>query len=192
MSVIFGIRENEQIIIGGDRRGVNQLGEFVSDDLQKVTPINNNLCFAVAGNNGVGKAISMSIDNSGISDKMNVDELIDIINEFYNKAPNSSINNLPFSCLIAGCNSKNEPCLMSGVKNKSTFSIQSVPMILHHPSDTNLIDCNIILAKNYKFYHSFFVEQTIKDISKISKYVSPTGHKWIYNIKTGTSKLYSF
>lgn len=192
MSVIFGIKEDEQIILGGDRRESDFFNEFISDDLQKIVPINNKLCLATAGNKAIGMAILMSANNSGMSDTMNINELINIINDFYNKVPDSPINRLPFSCLIAGCDSNGNPCLMSGNVTNSIFSIQSVPMILHHPADTKLHSCNMILAKNYKLNHSIFVEQTIKEISEISKVVSPTGNKWVFDIKTKTGKLYSF
>lgn len=192
MSVLLGIKEDKQIILGGDRRESNAYNEYISDDLQKLVPINSQLCLATAGNKAIGMAILMSVNDSGISNTMNVDELVNIINDFYNKVPDSPINRLPFSCLIGGCDSNGIPCLMSGSVTNGVFSIQSVPIILHHPADMELHSCSIILAKNYKYNHNKFVEETIKEISEISKVVSPTGDKWVFDIESQTGKLYSF
>ena len=40
MSVIFGIKENNRIIIAGDKRGSSIDGKTLSDDLDKVLMIN--------------------------------------------------------------------------------------------------------------------------------------------------------
>lgn len=41
MSVIFGIKENNRIIIAGDKRGSSIDGKTLSDDLDKVLMINS-------------------------------------------------------------------------------------------------------------------------------------------------------
>ena len=41
MSVIFGIKENNRIIIAGDKRGSSIDGKTLSDDLDKVLMIND-------------------------------------------------------------------------------------------------------------------------------------------------------
>ena len=43
MSVIFGIKENNRIIIAGDKRGSSIDGKTLSDDLDKVLMINDHL-----------------------------------------------------------------------------------------------------------------------------------------------------
>ena len=50
MSVIFGIKENNRIIIAGDKRGSSIDGKTLSDDLDKVLMINDHLAFSSAGN----------------------------------------------------------------------------------------------------------------------------------------------
>lgn len=47
MSVIFGIKENNRIIIAGDKRGSSIDGKTLSDDLDKVLMINDHLAFQV-------------------------------------------------------------------------------------------------------------------------------------------------
>lgn len=49
MSVIFGIKENNRIIIAGDKRGSSIDGKTLSDDLDKVLMINDHLAFSSAG-----------------------------------------------------------------------------------------------------------------------------------------------
>lgn len=46
MSVIFGIKEKEVIIVAGDRRASAIDGAFISDEMQKVVAINDWLCMA--------------------------------------------------------------------------------------------------------------------------------------------------
>ena len=46
--------------------------------------------------------------------------------------------------------------------------------------------CNIY-CENIKKYPNNFIQKTIKDISKINKYVSSSGDVWIYDIATGKS-----
>ena len=56
MSVIFGIKENNRIIIAGDKRGSSIDGKTLSDDLDKVLMINDHLAFSSAGNAAIEKA----------------------------------------------------------------------------------------------------------------------------------------
>ena len=39
MSVIFGIKEKEVIFVAGDKRASDIDGAFISDEMQKVTPL---------------------------------------------------------------------------------------------------------------------------------------------------------
>lgn len=57
MSVIFGIVENNSIIIAGDRRASSIDGTFISDNEQKVTEINGHLGIVTAGNVAIEKAV---------------------------------------------------------------------------------------------------------------------------------------
>lgn len=195
MSVIFGIREDDKIIVAGDKRGTSTHGDFLSDDLNKVTAINDKLCFATAGNASIEFAILNDVEKSGKASSMLVDELVNLIEDFYEKLVKEKsdiILSFPFYCLIAGQGSDGNDYLISGEKHNGEFNSMNVPALLLSPPDMKLHYCNKIFIRNYKFNHSLFVEQTIKEISKISKYVSPTGDKWIYDIKTHKGCLYSF
>ena len=105
MSVIFGIKEKEVIIVAGDRRASAIDGAFISDEMQKVVAINDWLCMASAGSVAIEKAIIKDIEASGNKDNILVEDLIYIIESFYAKVVEKqcdSIYNLPFYCLIAG------------------------------------------------------------------------------------------
>lgn len=65
MSVIFGIKEKEVIIVAGDRRASAIDGAFISDEMQKVVAINDWLCMASAGSVAIEKAIIKDIEASG-------------------------------------------------------------------------------------------------------------------------------
>lgn len=195
MSVIFGIKENDKIIIAGDKRGSDINGKIISDDIQKITVINNKLCIACAGNNSIEKAILIDVEKSGFSDNMTVTDLLQVILKFYNRVIENKCNtilNLPFCCLIAGQDKENESDLICVTAFNGKIQHKSVPMILFHPNDTDLNQCNTIFVKNYKLNYSTFVENTINDISQISKLVSSTGEKWIYDTKLHKGKLFSF
>lgn len=103
-----------------------------------------------------------------------------------------SIYILPFYCLIAGIGRDGNAHLVNAGKFKDGFSAKDVPMALYHPADTKQNDCNQIFVNNYKLHHEDFCERTVKEISAISKIVSPTGNKWVYNILSKTGVMYDF
>ena len=79
MSVIFGIKENNRIIIAGDKRGSSIDGKTLSDDLDKVLMINDHLAFSSAGNAAIEKAISIDLNKATNKDCLTTDDLLDII-----------------------------------------------------------------------------------------------------------------
>lgn len=78
MSVIFGIKENNRIIIAGDKRGSSIDGKTLSDDLDKVLMINDHLAFSSAGNAAIEKAISIDLNKATNKDCLTTDDLLDI------------------------------------------------------------------------------------------------------------------
>ena len=81
MSVIFGIKENNRIIIAGDKRGSSIDGKTLSDDLDKVLMINDHLAFSSAGNAAIEKAISIDLNKATNKDCLTTDDLLDLIKE---------------------------------------------------------------------------------------------------------------
>lgn len=105
MSVIFGIKENNRIIIAGDKRGSSIDGKTLSDDLDKVLMINDHLAFSSAGNAAIEKAISIDLNKATNKDCLTTDDLLDIIKAFYKRVADTNcdaILALPFYFLIAG------------------------------------------------------------------------------------------
>lgn len=195
MSVIFGIIEENRVILAGDTRTSTINNKVLSDECQKILPINEYSCIATAGNAAIGMVVEKEINNFQNNDNMNVSTITEIIKNFYkkvNEVKADTVRLLPFSCLIAGRDENKKLSLVAiNVKN-GNLDIKSVPAILYPPADVNTKICNTIFAKNLKYNHETFAEQTIKEISSISKVVSPHGHKWVYDFTVGKGKLYSF
>lgn len=194
MSVIFGIKEENAVIIAGDNRGSAKDGRPLTDSLNKVIAINKHLAFASAGNAAIGTAIQMDVNKIN-NEEMTTDELLVVIRDFYQRVNDTKamgILALPFYFLLAGKNMKQEACLFSGGIFNGELNMNEVPMALYPPADVDIQACCNFFAENYKLHHPEFVERTIHQISQISKFVSATGNKWIFNMATGTGTLHSF
>ena len=90
MSVIFGIKENNRIIIAGDKRGSSIDGKTLSDDLDKVLMINDHLAFSSASNAAIEKAISIDLNKATNKDCLTTDDLLDIIKAFYKRVADTN------------------------------------------------------------------------------------------------------
>lgn len=195
MSVIFGIKENNEIIIAADKRGTNILNGTYRDDEEKLTVINEHLAFATAGNVSIKKAILMDIQKLRNIEKVTTDNLLDVMTSFYkgiNEKGLTGLISMPFTFLIAGQSKNNNASLISGSNIKGIYSAVEVPMALYPPEDVKNELCCQIFAKNYNLHHSSFVENTINEIAELGDYVSNTGDKWIYNINLKKGRLLSF
>ncbi len=198
MSVIFGIKEENQIIIAGDKRETNKYNGQYSDDSDKVIIINEHLAFASAGNTAMLTAIKMEIDKIRDKEKMFTDDLLEIIKEFYKGLTEKKLTLLlsyPYCFVIGGKNRKNSTSLFVGLNTKgglSTQEAQAYELALLPPDGLDRTVCNDIFLKKYNSGQTDFVEKTIYEISEININVSPTGDKWIYNIKQEKGVLHTF
>lgn len=195
MSVIFGIVEKNSIIIAGDNRVSSVDGVFISDNEQKVTEINEHLGIATAGNVAIEKAILMNIDDREDKELIVIDDLIEIMKDFYNNVIENqcdSIFKLPFYSLIAGKGSDGKGHLVNAGRFVNGFAAKEVPMALYPPNDVNQDKCNQIFAKNYKLYHAQFCERTVREVAELSQLVSAGGNNWIYDCKSKKGKLHDF
>jgi len=195
MSVIFGIVENKSIIIAGDKRASSVDGAFISDNEQKITEINEHLGIATAGNVAIEKAIMKNVEDREDKELMVIDDLIEIMQNFYNKVIENqceSIFKLPFYCLIAGEGSDGKGHLVNAGRFINGFEAKEVPMALYSPNDVKQDKCNQIFVKNYKLYHAQFCERTVREVVELSKIVSITGNKWIYDCKLKKGKIHNF
>jgi len=195
MSIIFGIKENDEIIIAGDKRGTNILNGSYSDDEDKITVINEHLVFATAGNVSIKKAILMDVHKLSNIENMTTEDLIDAITSFYkgiNEKGITGLISMQFSFLIAGQSKNDNASLISGSNIRGRYSVFEVQMALYPPEDVKNELCCQIFANNYNLHHSSFVENTISEIAVLSDYVSITGDKWIYNIHLKKGRFLSF
>ena len=195
MSVIFGIKEYNCIIIAADKRGSNIDGRTISDNLDKIIVINEKLALSSAGNSAIDKAISLDISKISNKEDLTTSDILDIIKNFYKRVIEANCNSilaLPYYFIIAGKGSDGNPSLISGGNIKGRIEAKEVPMVIYPPADTQMQACCDFFARNYKFDNKTFVEKTIKDISNISNLVSPSGDKWIYSFQTQKGSIFSF
>jgi len=191
VSVIFGIREKNSVIIAADKRGTSISGGLLSDTINKVTMVNNHVAFACAGNAAIEKAIQIDLEKITRVENLLTDDLLNVIKQFYKKAADnlcSSILAMPFCFLASGRSRSGNACLLSGGFFNGNLEAKEVSMALYPPADAKMKECCNIFARNYNMHYDRFVEQTISDISRMSKLVSSTGDKWVYNsiLKIGT------
>ena len=62
MSTIMGIKTNNIVILGADKRLSTYENKFISDDANKIFVVNNHLAIACAGNAAIQKAIEIDTD----------------------------------------------------------------------------------------------------------------------------------
>lgn len=195
MSVIFGIIEENEILIAADKRGTTQNRNLLIDNLNKIIVINEHLAMASAGFFPIGTTIRAEVDKIKDKEKITTDDLLDVIKSFYKSLDaygGARIKAYPFNFLIAGKSCNDGASLISGSNDEGQLVVSKVPMGLFAPTDVGLEECVKIFAKNYKLHHSECVERTISEISNMSQLVSPTGDKWVYNIKTEKGVLHTF
>lgn len=195
MSVILGIQEKDCIILVSDNRAATLDGKTVSDSLNKIEVINSHLAFSSAGNAAVGKALLIDLNKLNTIASAHVEDFLRTVESFYSRAKNAkaaSILTQPFCFLVAGQGNDKESKLVSGAFVNGRLQYGTVPMALYPPADVPIKFCNECFAKNYYQNHAKFAEKTICEISEKSKFVSPSGNKWIFNKLTNQGQLYSF
>ena len=195
MSVIFGIKENNCVIIAADKRGSDIDGNLITDECEKITVINDHLAYASAGNAAIEKAIALETKKLASIEKLTTDDLHEVIRSFYNRVQELSIQSilyLPFCCVIAGKGSRNKLSLVSISCFRGVFSANEVPMVLWPPDKSVQQACINSFVSNYHLHHSDFAKRTVYDISCLSKLVSPSGNQWIYNFETDKGEYSSF
>ena len=195
MSVIFGIKENNCVIIAADKRGSDIDGHLITDECDKITVINDHLAYASAGNAAIEKAITLETQKQASIRELTTDDLHDIITSFYNRVQELNIQSilyLPFCCVIAGKNRHNKLSLIAISCFRGVLSANEVPMVLWPPDKSVQQDCINSFVSNYRLHHSDFAKRTVYDISRLSKLVSPSGNQWIYNFETDKGEYSTF
>ncbi len=200
MSVILGYKTEDKIYLGADNRTVTLEEVLSRDDVKKIVAVNNNVAVAFAGYNKSQMLFEKMITN--VTDKSNfyVEDALRYIKLihwlfklFWYRNIGKEGRTLSSRFIIAGKNRKGKPCLyITSILNGKLEKPSLTDRFIFPPSDADAKTCCDIYAINALNHRSNFIQRTIKDISKISKLISPTGDIWVYDIVTDKSILEHF
>lgn len=198
MSTIMGIKTNNIVILGADKRLSTYEGKVISDDSDKILVVNNHLAMACAGNAAIQKAIEIDTDKLGIEKSLlYVEDAIDVICNLFKKLEDADVKTILSNSsyvIIGGLNRNKEIKLLavSYVYGKLQWSEVKEDKIIFPPNDVSLQKCAEILVENYRLHTESMIEKTVSDISSISTVVSKCGNKWIYDNRTKLSEKKDF
>lgn len=201
MSTIMGIKTNNIVILGADKRLSTYEGKVISDDSDKILVVNNHLAMACAGNAAIQKAIEIDINKLGIEKSLlsllYVEDAIDVICNLFKKLEDADVKTILSNSsyvIIGGLNRNKEIKLLavSYVYGKLQWSEVKEDKIIFPPNDVSLQKCAEIFVENYRLHTESMIEKTVSDISSISTVVSKCGNKWIYDNRTKLSEKKDF
>lgn len=198
MSTIMGIKTNNIVILGADKRLSTYENKFISDEADKIFVVNNHLAIACAGNAAIQKAIEIDTDKLEIDKSLlYVEDAIDVVCNLFKKLEKANAKTILSNSsyvIIGGQNRSKEIKLLavSYTHEKLQWSEVQGDKIVFPPNDVSMQKCAEIFVKNYKLHTKSMVEKTILDISSISVVVSKCGNKWIYDNRTRLSEKRSF
>lgn len=198
MSTIMGIKTNNIVILGADKRLSTYENKFISDDADKILVVNNHLAIACAGNVAIQKAIEIDTDKLEIDKSLlYVEDAIDVVCNLFKKLEKANAKTILSNSsyvIIGGQNRSKEIKLLavSYTHEKLQWSEVQGDKIVFPPNDVSMQKCAEIFVENYKLHTESMIEKTILDISSISVVVSKCGNKWIYDNRTRLSEKRSF
>lgn len=198
MSTIMGIKTNNIVILGADKRLSTYENKFISDDADKIFVVNNHLAIACAGNAAIQKAIEIDTDKLEIDKSLlYVEDAIDVVCNLFKKLEKANAKTILSNSsyvIIGGQNRSKEIKLLavSYTHEKLQWSEVQGDKIVFPPNDVSMQKCAEIFVENYKLHTESMIEKTILDISSISVVVSKCGNKWIYDNRTRLSEKRSF
>lgn len=198
MSTIMGIKTNNIVILGADKRLSTYENKFISDDADKILVVNNHLAIACAGNAAIQKAIEIDTDKLEIDKSLlYVEDAIDVVRNLFKKLEKANAKTILSNSsyvIIGGQNRSKEIKLLavSYTHEKLQWSEVQGDKIVFPPNDVSMQKCAEIFVENYKLHTESMIEKTILDISSISVVVSKCGNKWIYDNRTRLSEKRSF
>lgn len=198
MSVIMGIKTNNVVILGADKRLSTYNNEVVSDDSDKILVVNNHLAMTFAGNAAIQMAIGIDIDRLEIDKQsLYVEDAIDILCSLFERLKRAKAKTIlsTSSCVIIGGLSKDKSLKLlafSYVHGELSWSEVKGNQILFPPNDVSMKKCAEIFIGNFYSHEKNAIEKTVQDVSKISKVVSECGNKWTYDSRTHLSEKRDF
>ena len=198
MSVIMGIKTNNIVILGADKRLSTYQNQFVSDENDKILVVNNHLALACAGNKAIQTALEIDINKLEIDkESLFVEDATDTICNLYEMFKNANaemILSYPFYAIIGGLDKNQNIKLMSVSYSHEKLNCTEVStnIMIFPPSDVSMQKCLEIFVRNYNLFTDQVIEKTVKDVSELSIVVSKSGNKWIYDNRSKQSTSIEF
>lgn len=198
MSVIVGIKTNNIVILGADKRLSTYKNKKISDDNDKILVVNNHLAMTCAGNAAIQKAIETDIDKLNTNKELIfVEDVLELIENLYSNLKKAKVNCMlsrSSYVIIGGLNRKREMKLISVsfVEGKLHWNEVVEDKMIYPPCDVSMKKTAEIFVKNFLLFPEMVIEKTVADISKISVVVSKNGNKWIYDNRSKMSEKRDF
>ena len=198
MSVIMGIKTNNILVLGADKRVSTYENKPLSDDNDKILVVNNHLAMACAGNAAVQKAIEIDISKlEKDKDSLFIEDVLDVIRNLYRKLAIAKANTILSNSsyvIIGGLNRNQEMKLLSVsfVYGELHWGEVIEDKIIYPPSDVTMQKTAEIFVENFMLHIECVIEKTVADISKFSDVVSRNGNKWVYDNRSGLSEKVDF
>lgn len=198
MTVIIGQKIANKLYLGADNRVCTTEDEFIRDDDNKIVVVNKNVAVAFAGNAGMQLLFEKIIKNQKedivVEDVLkHLETVYKFSNVLYLIKKYRSALDCASRFIVAGKNRNGEYCMYTmSILNRKLEEPRLVDGFMFPPSDANAKECFEIYNKHIKASDPNFIQNTIKNISKISKVISSSGNIWTYDIATGESSLEHF
>ena len=200
MSVIMAYMTEDKLYLGADNRTVTVDETTYNDNVSKIALINDNVAIAFAGCNKFQMVFEFLLKYEKDITKLRVEDILKLNKKTYRFCKilwfrnfSKEILSLGSQIIVAGKNRKDEGCLyISAISNRKFIKPLKKEWFIFPPYGIDMESgCNIY-CENIRKYPNNCIQKTIKDISKINKYVSSSGDIWTYDIHNGESILKHF
>ncbi len=197
MSVIMAYKAEDKLYLGADNRSVTTDDVAHRNDVNKIIVINNEVAVAFAGCNKSQMLFEMMMKYKKDNADFRVEDALQCIKKSYwfckilwYRKFSKEILDLGSQFLVAGKNRKDEYCIYAVMISRGKLEKPFLKeWFIFPPYGADMNECCDIFSKNVMKYPDDFIQRTVKDIAKMSKYVSPSGDIWTYDMNTGKSAL---
>lgn len=200
MSVIMAYMAEDKLYLGADNRSVAIDETTYNDNVNKIALINDNVAIAFAGCNKFQMVFEFLLKYKKDITKLRVEDILKLNKKTYRFCKilffmkfSKEILSLGSQIIIAGINRKDEGCLcISAISNRKFIKPLKKEWFIFPPYGIDMESGYNIYCGNIRKSPNNCIQQTIKDISKVNKYVSSSGDIWTYDMITGKSTLEHF
>lgn len=195
MSIILGYKTENKICLSSDKRLTDMVKGSYSDDATKMIVLNEHLAMACSGSRMAQDCFNNFIRKSNLS-KWTIEDVIfklDAMCSWFKIAKVEEVNKLGAYFIIGGLSTSGEISLYSASYNHKKFSYgKDVELAIYPPSDLDIQNCCNIYIPNFHKHFFNCMQRTVKEVSALSKMVSPSGDIWTYDIELGCSSMEHF